>query len=65
MPTYHDCAAIAGNPGECCARWCDTCKTWIGDGQAVIVTPSGSVASDDNQIATCPKCGAKIERITR
>ena len=65
MPTYHDCVAIAGNPGEPCARWCDDCKTWIGDGMAVIVTPPGSVASDDNQIATCPTCGGKIERITR
>jgi len=65
MPTYHDCAAIAGNPGECCARWCDTCKCWIPDGMAVIVTPPGSVASDNDQYPTCPYCGRRIERIAK
>jgi hypothetical protein len=60
---YAECAALAGNPGECCARWCDTCQCWIQDGAAIIVTPPGSVASDDNQITTCPKCGGKVERI--
>ena len=63
-PVFQVAFKTHGNPGEACCRLCPE-HGWIYDGMAVIVTPPGSVASDNDQYPTCPYCGRRIERIAK